>query len=317
MTEKIRRAQTIFRIARRAALAAAPIAVLLAVLLETLALPATLHAQDGKEADPASALLSALTAACKQNDVQFAIYLTADNAAAFRNLPPDERATVLHRLAVVDGPGKPLLSNSTDGHTILRCDSAGAATELRFGAIRTHENLAFIPIRSSEGDPTEFGLVRESGGWRLLSVGILLFDVPQLASRWAAQDAENHEVGAANALQDLTDAIDRYHEAYGMYPETLAQLGPAPKNEVSPDLANLITAEMATGTHEGYRYQYRVISDPDGNATGYEVSATPEQYGKTGKRSFLIDSDKRLHGADKHGDMATTDDPEVAAKLPQ
>ncbi len=309
--------QSTKKILGHAARRTAPTAAFLAVLLATLAMPATLRAQDGKESDPAAALLSALTAACKQNDTQFAIYLTADSAAAFRSLPADQRATVQRRIANVDGPGKPLLSSSTDGHTILHCDSAGGASELRFGAARARENLAFIPVHSGDGDPTEFGLVRESGGWRLLSVGILLFDVPQLASRWAAQDAENHEMGVANALLDLTDAIDRYHEAYGMYPETLAQLGPAPKNEVSPDLANLITAEMASGAHEGYRYQYRVISDPDGNASGYEVAATPEQYGKTGRRSFLIDSEKKLHGADKHGDIATSDDPEITVKAPQ
>ncbi len=292
-------------------------AVVALASIAALAIPATLRAQDGKEADPSVALATALTAACKQNDAQFAIYLTIDNAAAFKSLPADQRNTVLHRLALVDGPGKPLLSSDADGHTILHCESAGAAAELRFGAVRAHENLAFIPIRSGangSGDPTEFGLVREAGGWRIISVGILLFDVSQLASRWADQDLEIHEIKAANALLDLADAVDHYHDAFGQLPESLAQLGPAPKNEVSPDQANLITADIAAGAHDGYRYQYRVLSDADGNPNGYELSATPEQYGKTGKRSFLLDSAKKLHGADKHGDIATTDDPEVAPK---
>lgn len=279
-----------------------------------LTMAPALHAQDGKEADPAVALASALTAACKQNEMQFAIYLTLDNSAAFKNLPADQRTTVLHRLSLVDSAGRPLLSSDADGHTVVRCEGSGGTSELRFGAMRAHENLAFIPVRSADSDPTEFGLVRESGGWRLLSVGILLFDVTQLAGRWAAQDVEAHEITAANALMELSDAIDRYREAYGQMPETLAQLGPAPKNEVSPDQANLISAEMATGTSAGYRYQFRVISDSDGNATGYEAAATPETYGKSGKRSFLIDSEKQLRGADKHGDMATTDDPVVSPK---
>ena len=283
-------------------------------LLTGLALPSTLRAQDGKEADPSVALATALTAACKQNDAQFAIYLTQDNAAAFKSLPADQRTTVLHRLSLVDGPGKPLLSNDADGHSILHCESAGTAAELRFGAVRAHENLAFIPIRSGTGEATEFGLVREAGGWRLISVGILLFDVQQLAGRWADQDLEIHEIKAANALLDLSDAVDHYRDAFGQLPESLAQLGPAPKNEVSPDQANLITADIAAGAHDGYRYQYRVLSDADGNPNGYELSASPEQSGKTGKRSFLLDNAKKLHGADKHGDIATADDPEVAPK---
>ena len=211
--------------------------VLTFALAATLAIPTALQAQDGKEDDPSVALATALTAACKQNDTQFAIYLTVDNAAAFKNLPADQRTTVLHRLALVDGPGKPLLSNDADGHTILRCESAAASAELRFGPVRAHENLAFIPIRSGAsggGDPTEFGLVREAGGWRLISVGILLFDVRQLASRWADQDLEIREIKAANVLLDLADAMDRYHEAFGSFPAGLTQLGPPPKTKFRP-----------------------------------------------------------------------------------
>lgn len=293
------------------------VATLAFALVAALTIPTALRAQDGKEADPSVALATALTAACKQNDTQFAIYLTVDNAAAFKSLPADQRNTVLHRLALVDGPGKPLLSNDADGHTILRCESAAASAELRFGPVRAHENLAFIPIRSAAGEPTEFGLVREGGGWRLISVGILLFDVSQLANRWADQDLEIREIKAENALLDLADASDRYHAAFDQFPAALAQLGPAPKNEVSPDQANLIEADLAAGLRDGYRYQYRVLSDADGNPTGYEIAATPEQYGKTGKRSFVLDSEKKLHGADKHGEIATTDDPLISPKSEQ
>lgn len=293
------------------------VAVLAFALAAALGIPTSLQAQDSKEADPSVALATALTAACKQNDTQFAIYLTVDNAAAFKSLPADQRTTVLHRLALVDGPGKPLLSNDADGHTVLRCESASASAELRFGPVRAHENLAFIPIRSAAGEPTEFGLVREGGGWRLISVGILLFDVSQLASRWADQDLEIREIKAANVLLDLANAIDRYHESFGSFPAALAQLGPAPKNEVSPDQANLIEADLAAGLRDGFRFQYRVLSDADGNANAYEIAATPEQYGKTGKRSFVLDADKKLHGADKHGEIATTDDPLILPKPEQ
>ena len=296
---------------------AARVAGIALALITALTMPTAVHAQDGKETDPAAALTSALTAACKQNETQFAVYLTADNAAAFKNLPAEQRATVLHRLSLVDSAGRPLLSSDADGHTVVRCEAAAGTAELRFGATRAHENLAFIPVRSAAGDPADFGLVREAGGWRLLSVGILLFDVQQLASRWAQQDTENHEITAANALLDLTEAIDRYHDAFGQFPESLANLGPAPPNEVSPDQANLVSAEMAGGSHDGYRYRYRILSDADGNPSGYELAASPDPYGKTGKRSFLLDSGKKLHGADKHGDMATTDDPVISPKSEQ
>jgi hypothetical protein len=37
----------------------------------------------------------------------------------------------------------------------------------------------------------------------------------------------------------------------------------------------------------------------------------PEDYGKTGRRSFLLDSAGKIHAADRHGDLATLDDPIV------
>ncbi len=40
------------------------------------------HAQESQEVNPAAALASALSAACRQSEVQFARYQTAENAAA-------------------------------------------------------------------------------------------------------------------------------------------------------------------------------------------------------------------------------------------
>jgi hypothetical protein len=37
----------------------------------------------------------------------------------------------------------------------------------------------------------------------------------------------------------------------------------------------------------------------------------PEDYGKTGKRSFLLDSDGKIHAADRHGQIATLEDTTV------
>ena len=193
----------------------------------------------------------------------------------------------------------------------LICDSAPSA--------RTKISPSFpsAPAPAAAAIPTEFGLVREAGGWRIISVGILLFDVSQLAQRWEQQDLENHEIKAANALYDLANAIEHYHDAFGRMPEGLAELGPAPPNEVSPEQANLIEGDLAGGTRDGYRYQYRVLSDNDGNPTGFELTATPEPYAKSGKRSFLLDAERVLHGADKRGDMATKEDPVISAKTEQ
>jgi hypothetical protein len=37
----------------------------------------------------------------------------------------------------------------------------------------------------------------------------------------------------------------------------------------------------------------------------------PEAYGKTGRRSFLMNSAEKIHAADHQGELATADDPLV------
>jgi hypothetical protein len=44
---------------------------------------------------------------------------------------------------------------------------------------------------------------------------------------------------------------------------------------------------------------------------GFEVSATPKSYGKTGRRSFYLDQKSQMHAADRGGEPATPDDPVV------
>jgi hypothetical protein len=264
--------------------------------------------EDGHEADPTSALTSLISAACKRNESQFALYLTTDNRKAFAALPESQRAAVLKRLSLGEEAGRPLLSTSTDNHAVLRCRFAAATAEFDFGPPRAQENLAFIPVTSG-GDVTDFGLVRESGGWRLLSIGLMLFDIPQLATRWAADDVKDREAAAIQAISDLATAIDRYHRAFEQFPNSLAQLGPAPRGQVSPDQADMINSQIATGSEGDYKFRYRVVTGSDGNPSGFEIAAMPESYGKTARASFLLDSAGKIHAADKHGELATADDP--------
>ncbi|HTX14599.1 MAG TPA: hypothetical protein VMD77_04825, partial [Candidatus Baltobacteraceae bacterium] len=200
----------------------------------------------------------------------------------------------------------------------------------RFGTAKTHENLSFIPVTVVNAEQTQFGLVRESGTWRLLSLGLVLLDIPQLSKEWAESDLAASEDAAIATLHDLAEAIRTYHDAYGKLPVSLAQLGPAPKGQISDEQASLIDAKLATGSVGGYRFQYRVTgpavepavaSDAEGQAarsdpTAFELAATPENYGKGGRRSFLLDDGGKLHGADKNGEVATTNDPLITVTQP-
>jgi type II secretory pathway pseudopilin PulG len=276
--------------------------------------PAVAQAQDNPASDAASALSAALSAACRANETQFANYLTADNAAAFRALPSTQRVAFVRRFALTDDPGKPLASTDAQNHTVLRCEATKATVEYRFGDARVHENLAFIPVTVLNLENTEFGLVRENGAWRLISLGVVLLDIPQLAKQWDAGDLTAREEAAVQTLRDLAAMIRKYNRAWGKLPETLAVLGPAPPGQISPEQAALVSAELAAGKENGYLYRYRINPDANGNDTKFELAATPEKYGQNGRRSFFFDSDGKVHGDDKHGVVATPEDPLLAGE---
>jgi hypothetical protein len=205
-----------------------------------------------------------------------------------------------------------LSSTDAQNHAVLRCQSSSATAEFHFGDARTKENLSFIPIQEAGGKSTEFGLVRESGGWRIISLGLLLFDIPQLSKQWAQQDLEAREAAVVKTILALADAIGTYQRAFGKLPESLAQMGPAPREGASPDAANLINENLAAGNSAGYRYRYRIAPAADGAESQFELAASPADYGKTGKRSFFRDTHGKIHAADHQGAVASEADPAIA-----
>jgi hypothetical protein len=283
------------------------------------------QAQEPKEEGPAEALAAAIVAACRQNDAQFAPFLTADNAAVFRELPANQRTALMKRFTLLDDPGRPLLSRDTRGHAVVRCETSSITTEMRFGETRQRENLAFIPVEvrvpgnpgetaenSSTGRRVEFGMVRESSGWKLLSVGLLLLNLADLSQQWAASEVQSNETAAIAALRKFAQSIGTYRRAFGKLPDTLAQLGPASKEGISPEAAGLLDAELAAGKKGGYLYRYRVPpTQGEGAEPGFELAATPAEYGKTGRRSFFLDAGGTLRGGDKQGGVATASDPRI------
>lgn len=282
-----------------------------------LLIPASLLAQDQGDVqvpeDAPAALSAALSAACRQDEAGFSKYLTKDNAAAFQGLPTDQRKAVLRRFSLSDDPGKPLRTDDLKGRSVLRCENSAATSEFHLGKPRVDENLAFVPVEIAGGTIADFGLVHQSGSWKLISVGLVVFDINQLASRWAQQELDDRESAALQILQELSTAVESYRRAFGTLPNSLAELGPAPKNEVSPEQANLISADMAVGAVGGYKYRYLVVNQSDPDSPSYQLSAIPSIYGQTGKRSFLFDPTGKLHAIDRHGEPANSDDPIIPA----
>ena len=298
---------------------------LLIAPIARLPLSATGQASSG-HSDPAGALADALIAACRQDAPAFASHLTAKNAVAFRQLDVARRTALLKRFVLLEDQGKPLLSTGDDGHTVLRCESSGIVSEMRFGATISEDNLSFIsvdvPQAPAESQSVRFGLVREGGEWKLLSLGLLLLDVPALVQQWEAGELADRESEAVASLEKIAAALQNYRNGYGKLPEGLDQLGPPGTEGASPEHAGLLEKDLAAGQTSTYQFRYTIV--PAGQTDESEqnklarflVAATPLEYGKTAVRSFLLDSSGVLHGADKQGAVATVTDPRITESSP-
>ena len=272
--------------------------------------------------NPETALSDALSAACRQDSAAFANSLTADNAVAYRALPPVQRTAIMKRFVLLEEPGRPLLSTSDNGKKLVRCESPSYTTEIRMGETRVRENLAFVPVEIpvAGDDPRKltFGFVREGGSWKLISMGLILLDVPAMAKQWEEADLEASEDTAIADLRSVASALDIYRRAYGKLPDTLSVLGPAPQDGVSPDAASLVDADLASGNKDGYTIRYSINPAGSGvteeearKAETFSLVSCPNEYGKSGRRSFYLDSSGVLRGADKQGALATTTDPRI------
>jgi hypothetical protein len=102
-----------------------------------------------------------------------------------------------------------------------------------------------------------------------------------------------NEMAALGRLRSLASAEARFNLENGRY-GTLDEL--IRENHVS---------DPSDGRLSGYRFDIRVTP------SGFEITAVPERYGISGKRSFYTDESNVLRAADKNGAPATSLDPEA------
>lgn len=75
--------------------------------------------------------------------------------------------------------------------------------------------------------------------------------------------------------------------------------------------AGLINSRLASGTNHGYNFWVNYTSQSPGFPAFFSSTATPVNYGVTGIRSFYIDVNGILRGADKQGAPADAADPPI------
>ena len=280
---------------------------------------------------PAAALRDVLQAACSQNAEEFSRYLTARSKESFGRLAPAARVALMKRFVLLNMPGKATATANPAGRPIVRCETPDVTIEMSIGGTDTRDNLAFLPmelrdVTDSTGANVRqitMGLVREDGQWRMLSIGVLLLDLPSLEVEWDAEEAEANEITALGNMRRLADAVETYRRTYFRLPESLASLGPparvaSAKNSQSKTLAatrehaGLVDEELAGGNKDGYEFRIIIAgADTLGAPAKYQLSAIPSSYGRTGKRSFFRDTDGGWHGADHGGAVGSASDPAI------
>jgi len=270
---------------------------------------------------PSAALREALSAACAQSQKDFAKFLTARNAQTFSQLTPTARISFMKRFVLLNEAGKASAITDSSGQRALRCETPAGTAEIHIGSADATDTLAFLPVEvrsatdtvGNNAEKVNIGLVRENGEWKLLSVGLVLLDLPALAVEWDAAEIDTTERAALDATKAIAEAVETYRRTYAHVPESLSKLGPprAPA-AASQEAAGLLDAALASGEKSGYVFRYVIMgASTTGAPAKYVLAATPQTYGRTGRRSFFRDSDGGLHAADHQGAVGSAADPKL------
>jgi len=271
-------------------------------------------------AGPAASLRDTLSAACSHDEVAFTKFLTARNAQSFSRLTIAARTELMKRFVLLSDPGKPKATANAAGRPIVSCATPYGTAEIQIGGADIRDAIAFLPVDLREAsDPDTgaahhvlFGMVRENGEWKVLSIGLLLLDLPSLEVEWDQAEIATSEQQALESLKRIAAAIETYRKSYARLPESLDKLGASRKGAPTPDGAGLLDVDLAAGKKNGYSFRYVIVGANDvGAPAQYELSATPAIYGRTGKISYFRDSSGATHAGDHQGAIGNANDPKV------
>jgi hypothetical protein len=269
---------------------------------------------------PSAALRDVLMAACSQSQNDFERFLTARNKESFSRMAPAARVAFMKRFVLLNQAGKPTVTTNPSGRPIVRCDTPEGAAEIQIGGADTNDNVAFLPVSLRDATDTtdastiqvNMGLVRENAEWKILSLGVVLLDLPSLELEWDSAEADKNEKTAIESLKEIAEAVEAFRLKYARLPNSLSSLGPPLHGVATADAAGLLESDLAAGMRNGYSFRYVIMGASGLGAPGkFELAATPLTYGRTGHRSFFRDASGTLRGADHQGAVGSAGDPRL------
>jgi type IV pilus assembly protein PilA len=117
----------------------------------------------------------------------------------------------------------------------------------------------------------------------LIVIAIILIIAAIAVPKMNNQVMAAHEMAAIRQVGTIHQAETQFYSQFGRYAASLAELGPPASGAASPAAADLIPKVLADGKNSGYTFTVTA------NATGYAVTAIPDAFGSSGRRTFYSD----------------------------
>ena len=269
---------------------------------------------------PLAALRDVLTAACAQSQSDFEHFLTARNKESFDRMAPAARVAFMKRFVLLNEAGKPSVTANPAGRPIVRCETPAGTAEIQVGGADTRDNVAFMPVDLHDATDSStasaiqvtMGMVREGGEWKILSLGVVLLDLPSLELEWDSVEADKNEVTALESLKQIAEAVENYRRKFTRLPDSLSSLGSPLRGAATADASGFLEPDLSAGMKNGYSFRYVIVGASTlGAPAKFELAATPLSYGRTGHRSFFRDANGILRAADRHGAVGAASDPRL------
>jgi type IV pilus assembly protein PilA len=141
----------------------------------------------------------------------------------------------------------------------------------------------------------------------LIVIAIILVIAAIAVPKYNQVQMNAREMAVIREVTAVHQAQTQYYSQFGKFAENLAQLGPAAGGQAaSPAAADILSASLAGGEKNGYRYTVQVTKE------GYSVTAIPLAYGNTGRRTFFSDQSMVIRH-NWSAEPATAQSPEISA----
>jgi type IV pilus assembly protein PilA len=152
------------------------------------------------------------------------------------------------------------------------------------------------------------GTIRKRRGFTLIEllivISIILVILAIAVPKMNTQMQTAREMAVIREIGSIHLAETQYYAQFGKFAGSLAQLGPPVSGADSPEAANILPKVLADGKKNGYIYALTAT------ASGYAVTAVPDSFGNSGRRTFYSDQTLVIHN-NWGQEPATSASPEI------